>query len=81
MAHPKYRSANNELHYGILDAVYKDSHINWANIQTDDSAPVRRQMDKIWHGFNEASTKYLPDGRSYQTKGAAEIGSSDEDYH
>lgn len=79
--HAKHRSANNELHYGVLDGVYKDSSPNWANIQIDNSAPVRRQMDHIWHGFNEAGTKYLPDGRSYTTKGAAEIGSSDEDYH
>jgi hypothetical protein len=81
MSYAPHRSNVKELLYGINDSVYKDSHINWANIQTDDSTNVRRQMDKIWHGFNEAQTKYLPDGRSYQTKGAAEIGSSDEDYH
>jgi len=81
MAYAPRRSCNNELKYGINDAVYKDSHINWANIQSDDTAPVRKQMDRIWHGFNEASVKYLPDGRSYTTKGAAEIGSNDEDYH
>ena len=66
--------------YGINDGVYKDSHINWANVTTDDTTEVRKQMDRTWHGFNEASIKYIPDGRRYQTKGAAEIGSNERDY-
>ena len=80
MAYPRHRSCNHELWYGINDGVYKDGHPHWANIQTDDSLPVRRQMDRIWHGFNEAPVKYIPDGRSYETKGAAEIGSNERDY-
>ena len=76
-----HRSNNDELHYGINDGVYKDSHMNWANIQTDETAAVRKQMDRIWHGFNEAPVKFIPDGRSYPTKGASEIGSNDRDYY
>lgn len=81
MSYAQHRNPVHELWYGINDGVYKDSHMNWANVQMDDTAAPRKQMDRVWHGFNEAATKYLPDGRSYQTKGAAEIGSNDQDYY
>ncbi len=67
MAYAPSRSCRNELHYGVNDAVYKDAHMNWSNIQTDNTVPVRQQMSGVWHGFNEAPVKFLPDGRSYKT--------------
>jgi len=68
MAYAPSRSCNNSLHYGINDGVYKDAYPNWGNIQGNDATvDVRQQMSGVWHGFNEAPVKYLPDGRSYQT--------------
>jgi len=81
MTYAPHRSNNDELKYGINDGVYKDTAPNWANVDDADTANVRKQMDRIWHGFNEADIKYLPDGRSYRTKGGQEIGANNEDYH
>jgi hypothetical protein len=81
MAYAPTRSCRKELWYGINDGVYKDGNINWANVSSNETVEVRAQMDRIWHGFNEAPVKYIPDGRSYTTKGAKEIGSNERDYY
>lgn len=81
MVYPPKRSCNQQLFYGINDGVYKDGAPNWANSGDPSTNRVRSQMDRVWHGFNEASIKYIPDGRSYTTKGASEIGSNERDYY
>lgn len=81
MVYPQHRSNVNELMYGMNDGVWKDSHINWANVNYDETCEPRKHMDHLWHGFNESPVKTTPDGRSYTTKGASEIGSNDKDYY
>lgn len=67
MAYPKPRNLNADLELGTVDGKYKLARPNAGGVVEDTTAQYRREMCGIWHGFNEARTKILPDGRAVST--------------
>lgn len=62
MAYAQHRSCVADLHAGATDATYKKYAPDRGGVLEDTTAAVRRVMSGVWHGFNESSTKPLPDG-------------------
>lgn len=52
------------MHAGATDGAYKKAAPNRGGVVEPLTAEYRKQMSGVWHGFNELSTKMLPDGRS-----------------
>jgi hypothetical protein len=67
MAYAPHRSCNNALHAGMTDGAYKHYAPDRGGFVEGDTAGVRKLMFGLWHGFNEAATKWLPDGRPCTT--------------
>lgn len=67
MAIKVYRSCNADLHTGMIDGGWKQYAMNRGGYVEGVSAGIRRCMSGVWHGMNEAQTKYLPDGRPCNT--------------
>jgi hypothetical protein len=67
MAYPEFRSCNDDLKRGMVDGTYKFARPDTGGVVETMTAEVRRDMDGIWHGFNETAEKILPDGRKVKT--------------
>lgn len=67
MAYPPLRSCNGDLHAGMTDGAWKKAAMHRGGIIDTDFADYRERMCGIWHGFAEAPTKALPDGRVMST--------------
>lgn len=61
------RNMNADLERGTVDGKYKFARPNAGGVVETTTAKFRKETCGIWHGFNEASTKVLPDGRSVTT--------------
>lgn len=67
MTYANFRSCNDDLHRGMVDGTYKFGRPDAGGVVDPMTAEVRKQMDGIWHGFNETPEKVLPDGRKVRT--------------
>lgn len=67
MAYTAYRGYRADLFEGMTDGAYKKYAMNRGGIVEPCTAPARRQMAGVWHGFNEVQPKVLADGRYADT--------------
>lgn len=67
MAYAPSRSWRSDLHEGMTDGTYKKYAMNRGGFVEPCTAPVRRQMAGVWHGFNEVQPKILADARYTDT--------------
>jgi hypothetical protein len=67
MAYAPYRSYSADLFEGMTDGTFKKYAPNRGGFPEPCSAPARRQMAGVWHGFNEVQPKVLADTRIVST--------------
>lgn len=65
MAYPTARSCVTNMKMGATDGGWKKYAPHRGGIVEDTTAPYRRHMSGVWHGFNESRTMCLPDGREF----------------
>lgn len=79
MAYPTPRSCTANLHAGMTDGAYKKYAMNRGGFVEGDTAGVRKLMSGVWHGFNEAEQKWLPDGRPCVTATYVDVAPVDKE--
>lgn len=67
MAKNERYSLNSNLYEGMTDGKYKKVIRDRGGEVEADTYSSRRDLDDVWYGIHEDSTKVLPDGRTVHT--------------